>query len=248
MLDLVFIILRYVNSEKVDKYWKESYDCIRKFYPTTKIIIIDDNSPYPPDESYELVNCEIIKSEFPQRGELLPYYYFHKLKPAKKAVIVHDSVFINSPLELDNIDTYKFLWEFDHKWDSDKETAMIILRCKNKTDLIKFYADKTKWKGCFGSMSVITWDFLDKVNTHFNLFNIMIPFITNREARMCFERIFGCMCTCIDKYNRPLFGDIHNWVYLLTNNEKGFFIRKDEYEEKKEYFKKFPIMKVWSDR
>ena len=40
---LGFIILRNVNSELTNKYWIHCYNCIRKYYPENKIIIIDDN-------------------------------------------------------------------------------------------------------------------------------------------------------------------------------------------------------------
>ena len=36
-----FIILRHVNSKSTDRYWKRSYDCVRKFYPENEIVIID---------------------------------------------------------------------------------------------------------------------------------------------------------------------------------------------------------------
>lgn len=249
MQDLVFIILRHINSEKSNKYWQESYECIRKFYPDTKIIIIDDNSTYKSnDGNNNLSNCEIIESEFPQRGELLPYYYFHKLKPAEKAVIIHDSLFINGKLDLEGINTYKFFWEFEHNWDIDKETILTLNKCNHGADLIKFYLDKKKWKGCFGAIITITWDFLDNINSTFNFFEIMLKEITNREKRMCFERIIATVCTYMDSYQTPLFGNIHKWAFQITNGKKGFFIRYDEYDHHHEHYKKFPIMKVWSDR
>ena len=248
MEDYVFIILRHINSEKSNKYWKESYECVRKWYPDTKIIIIDDNSSYKNNDDYELINCEIIQSEFPQRGELLPYYYFHKLNIAKKAVIIHDSVFINNKLDIDKINTYKFFWEFEHNWDNDKDIIMTLFKCNKNIELINFYRDKQKWKGCFGAISVITWDFLDKINNEFNFFNIMLQEINNRNKRMCFERIIACVCTYLDSYNYPLFGNIHLYSRLITNGRKGFFIRYDDYNNNKEHYKKFPIMKVWSDR
>ena len=42
--EIGFIILRHVNSSKTNEYWKECYRCIRYFYPSNKILIIDDNS------------------------------------------------------------------------------------------------------------------------------------------------------------------------------------------------------------
>jgi hypothetical protein len=38
-----FIILRHVNSEESDHYWKSAYESIRKYY-SNPIVIIDDNS------------------------------------------------------------------------------------------------------------------------------------------------------------------------------------------------------------
>ena len=248
MENLIFIILRHINSEKSNRYWKESYECVRQFYPDTKIIIIDDNSSYKKDDDYKLVNCDIIQSEFPQRGELLPYYYFHKLKPAKKAVIIHDSVFINDQLDIDDINTYKFLWEFEHNWDNDKDTVITLGKCKKSLDLVNFYCNKKQWKGCFGGMSIITWDFLDRIDKEFDFFNIMLKEIDSRVKRMCFERIIACVCTYLDSYNSPLFCNIHQFANLITNGRKGFFIRYEDYNQNNDHYKRFPIMKIWSDR
>ena len=74
-----FIITRHVNSETTNKYWNNCVRCIRRFYPCRKIVIIDDNSNKEfliPFANY--TNVEIVESEFPGRGELLPYYYFLK--------------------------------------------------------------------------------------------------------------------------------------------------------------------------
>ena len=78
MEDLSFIILRHVGNEYQNMFWNECYDCIRKFYKHEKIYIIDDNSKYEPKRNGNLFNTYIINSEFPpNRGELLPYYYYY---------------------------------------------------------------------------------------------------------------------------------------------------------------------------
>lgn len=71
-----FIILRHVNNHLTNKYWIHCYDCIRKVYSSITIIIIDDNSNYEFITHKEMYNTHIIKSEYPGRGELLPYYYY----------------------------------------------------------------------------------------------------------------------------------------------------------------------------
>ena len=43
-MSIGFIILRHVNNEVTNQYWLHCYECIRKYYPENKIMIIDDNS------------------------------------------------------------------------------------------------------------------------------------------------------------------------------------------------------------
>ena len=101
-MNVGFIILRHVKSKFTDRYWKYSYDSIRKFYPENKIVIIDDNSKQQFLTNKKLYKTQIIKSEFPGRGELLPYYYYSKKKFFDTAVIIHDSVFINKKLDFNH--------------------------------------------------------------------------------------------------------------------------------------------------
>ena len=109
--DIGFIILRNVYTIDRNKYWIKCYNCIRKFYPENKILIIDDNSKSKLIRKKKLYNTIIIKSKYPKRGELLPYFYYLKNKLFDKAIILHDSVFINKKLNL-KFKKYKFLWEF----------------------------------------------------------------------------------------------------------------------------------------
>ena len=122
-----FIMLRHVNNNLSNEYWMYNYDCIRKYYPNNKILIIDDNSNYQFITKKELYNTTIIKSEYPRRGELLPYIYYLRNKLFDTAVIIHDSVFINKYIDF-NVDKYKLLWEFEHNCDQiEDETKMIKL-------------------------------------------------------------------------------------------------------------------------
>ena len=74
MTDLGIIILRHVNNVCTNKYWINCYKCIRQYYPENKILIIDDNSNYEYISNEVLYKTRIIKSEYPGRGELLPYF------------------------------------------------------------------------------------------------------------------------------------------------------------------------------
>lgn len=234
-LDIGFIILRHVNSKITNTYWIKCYNCIRKYYPENKIIIIDDNSNYQFLTIKDLYKTTIINSEYQGRGELLPYYYYLQNKFVDKAVIIHDSVFINKYIHFD-VDDYKLLWTFNNKYNYKYRIIIPkILKVFNNPNLIRFY-NTNLWKGCFGGMSIISHDYLSFINSKYNL-NKLLNYITNRKMRMCFERIIGCLLQ-IHKPYKCLLGDIHqycSWNIKIHNINQ-------------ENIKKLPLIKVWSGR
>jgi len=229
-----FIMLRHVNDELTNQYWNHSYRCIRNFYPENIIMIIDDNSDLSfLKEEQLLYNVVVINSEYHGRGELLPYYYYLENKLFDKAIIIHDSVFINKYIQCDNVKDYKILWSFKHYWDDpEKETIMINLF--NDSELTSFYKNKDLWKGCFGGMSIITHEYLTFLNSKYEI-SKLLDVILNRVNRYSFERVIGCL---LQKHvvNDSLLGDIHqysNWGILFAD--------KDNYNH-------LPIIKIWSGR
>ena len=236
-----FFILRHVNSEETNKYWIESYSCIRTLYPDNMIIIIDDNSNYSFITEIPLVNTHIIESEFKGRGELLPYIYFLKYKYFDMAVIIHDSVFIKKYINFTDYEN-KFLWSFEHEWDEDVNEINLLRTLDNSESLEEFYKGKHLWKGCFGGMSVITYNLLEDINNKYNLMNL-IPYIKTRTDRMAFERVISVLISItkestINSTQEPtIFGNIHEYIdwkysysdYLNTDLNK-------------------PVYKVWTGR
>jgi len=233
-----FIILRHVNSAKTNIYWQMCYDCVRRFYPENPIVIIDDNSNPAFLTQKTLYKTNIVQSVFPKRGELLPYLYLLKYRYFETAVVLHDSVFINKWIDF-RTDKYKFFWTFEHIYDRVSEEEVIV-RSFHNTDLLDFFKNKWGWSGCFGAMAVVNTSFLMTVNAHFN-FGIFIGLITNRTARMCFERVFAMILQYVDgkqnaRSTRIIFGDIHQYCpYGIP------FELKTNYSH-------LPITKVWSGR
>ena len=226
-----FIILRHVINTETNKYWQYSYECIRNFYPENLIIIVDDNSDYNYITDKELYKTTIINSEYPGRGEILPYYYFLKNNLFDIAVIFHDTVFINTYIDF-NIDKYKFIWHFEHHWDQNEDETRII-NLFNDPELLTFYENKSLWKGCFGGMSIITHDYLTFINSKYD-FNILLNVILNRFNRCSFERVIGCLLQKNHTID-TLLGDIHAYsIWGITFNEI------ENYH--------LPITKVWSGR
>ena len=108
--DITFVMIRHINSSLTNNYWIECYNCIRKHYPNNKIIIVDSNSNYDYVTEIELINTEIVRSEFKGRGEILGYYYFHKKRLSKWAFIIQDSFFIQKKIDFGNKTNFMYFF------------------------------------------------------------------------------------------------------------------------------------------
>ena len=235
MSSLGFIILRHVQNELTNEYWQLCYDCIRIHYPTNHIMIIDDNS----NESYittkEIYNTTVIKSEYPGRAELLPYIYYLKYKFCDIACIIHDSVFIQQPIDLlSGFNKYKILWDAEHTWNNPSYEIPQLQIFKNE-ELIKFYTEKEKWKVCFGAMCIISHDYLSYVD-NITPFSILLDSVKSRDDRMAFERVIACLLSIHCEPHCSLLGNIleySNWGSSFNDRHK---------------YPHFPILKVWTSR
>ena len=176
-----------------------------------KIYIIDDNSKYKPKRYSELFNTYIINSEFPpNRGELLPYYYYYSKEFSKNTIILHDTVYINSKInsKLLNTKTYHFLWFAQHNWDPNVRILQILKKMDNSKELIKKFNNKTEWDVCFGAMAILNLDYIKKIFDNTNYFKILISEIKSRDDRKCFERIIALLLTNTIK-TKIVNGEVH---------------------------------------
>jgi hypothetical protein len=238
-MDLGFIMLRHVNSETSNNYWIICYNQIRKFYPTNKILLIDDNSNYDlisKDIELAMTNTTIIQSEYKGRGEILPYYYYLSNKLFDIAVVIHDSVFIQRYIDFgtDN----RFIWEFEHHWDNMTDESKMINVLNNKEELYDYYLNKSLWKGCFGTMTIINHDFLKILENKYNISNL-VNYITCRQDRMALERVFGCLFAKENDKNTPsMLSNIHK--YCCVGQYYQWYIENRIHDD--------PIIKLWSNR
>jgi hypothetical protein len=229
-----FIVTRHVNSEHVNKFWKKCINQIRKYYPTNKIVIIDDNSNYEfiDKDGVDLTNCEVIQSEYHKRGELLPYYYYYKNKWFDRAIFIHDSVFINNKLKTDDVENVKFIWHFEkgeYGYDNEKRLLSFL---NYKDELLDNLLKENKWKGCFGTMSVIEHNYLVHLTEKYNLTEL-VKHTEGRNDRISIEVVFGIVCNH-DKsqlINNPsIYGDIDNPLDN-RNNRADVEYTFEQYEE-----------------
>jgi len=253
MTSFGFIVTRHVNSEKTNKYWNHTIKLLRSYYPYKKIVIIDDNSNQEfVKAEFDYNNIEIVHSEFPGRGELLPYHYFIKNHYFDNAVIIHDSVFFHKRVNfelLNNINVIP-LWFFY----SDKENVENTLRISRCLKNSFFLQDKLKndsvsmmpkqnWYGCFGVQAYINRDYLLQLESKYGITN-MISQVKCRLDRCCLERIMGCIFFTENQKiseKKSLFGNImkyQTWGYsfdeYMASLKKGTIPKA--------------VVKVWTGR
>jgi hypothetical protein len=231
MNDFGFIIVRHVNSEITNKYWKHNVRCIRNFYSEPNIVIIDDNSDINfLKESDEDKYVTVIQSELPGKGELLGYYYLHSRKLFKKAIVIHDSCFFHRKIEFDSMtEPCKFIWDFPgghYEYDSLNG----IKYFKQEESLVDLFQKKNIIRGCFGCQSMVTLDFLEKIVQEYNFFNLL-NYITSRHERFNSERLYGLVCihALINYYQYP--ENIGENISILGNviEQPRWGISWDEY-------------------
>jgi len=248
--DLIFIITRCVRKEEHNRLFKECYKCIRKHYENP-IYIIDDNSDQKVLEDYPMYGVEIIQSEFPGSGEILPYYYMYHRKLGKKAIILQDSMFIQCKLEINDVKDYKFLWHFNSRNSilevGEKLRAVVMsIETRSQTLYEGIYDTlmEHKWHGCFGSCMIITLDFLNELQEKTRMLDLLGE-IKVRSDRCMLERLIGIYTHYIinkDVKDVSLLGSIFQQSY-------NFGLTYDEYVCAYSILtKESAIIKVWNGR
>ena len=233
---LGFIILRHVSCEENNRYWIKSYHHVRKFHPNAPVMIIDDNSNQNFLTNIELYKTIVVYSDYPKRAELLPYLYYKKYKIAEKVVIIHDSVFINSEIDVD-VKTWKPVWDFEHTWDqSEDEEKMLSIFSNNK--ILRFHEDKENWKGTMGVMTIINHNFLCNVFETFD-FHKFIELVKGRFHRQTLERVISCIFHFHDQ-QEPLLGNMQKYMRWGTTF--------DTLVTHEDAFRHLHIIKIWSGR
>ena len=254
-----FILSRHVNSELTNRYWNTCVNQLNLIYPSTSIVIIDDNSSpefLKADQEYK--NITIVQSEYPRRGELLPYYYFYKNKYFDNAIIIHDSVFFQCKLAFNKLEKSQIkvlpLWHFDYlKNENNTNTTKLAHVLKHNSKILELIGNnqvvlglnrQNTWSGCFGVQSYINHQFLSFLQDKYQLFNLL-QVVNNRQDRCCLERLFAIIFYIeypILNQFKSLLGPINKYCKWGTT-----------YDEHCEYMKKYgksriPIVKVWTGR
>jgi len=214
-----FIMIRYVNSIVTNESWIECYNSIRKFYKND-IIIIDDNSDINFLTDIQTVNCRVIQSEYPRRGEFLPYYYYIKNKFFNRAVVIHDSMIFRKYYDFSNIKNYNNFSRLFYFPNNDYNNDITYFKdmskfLKNGNMLYQYHIKNIKnLIGCFGICYVIDYNYIVDIEKRYNISNL-INYVDTRSKRQTLERFLSClfdMDRTISKFKTctDLLGSIHN--------------------------------------
>lgn len=251
--DVGFIMTRCVKKVEHNILYKDSYAAIRKFYPTMKIVIIDDNSDKNILEEIQMENVEIIESEYPGAGEFLPYYYLLTRKFFKKAICIQDSMMVNTMIPYNDVKDFMFLYElgirntihYDMKRQASREVTILINNTNIPNEMMEYYKD-FKWVGCFGSCMVITLEFLEGMENRLGITK-WISIINKRNFRIGLERAIGIVCSYMQpkRVDYSLFGNIIDSQVARAPIYSFYDIEK--YLKDKTYLKD-KIIKVFNSR
>lgn len=257
MEDFGFVLLRCVKTKEHNVCWQTCYQSIRQFH-NDKIMIVDDNSNNElisnlDSNEKELVNVEIVHSEYPGSGELLPYYYLNKLKIFKKAFILQDTMFLRAPLPpsvamYDESKPIKYLFDCYYQQYDDPIGEKYLLSKLNpeySDKLIEFYDSKDKWRLCFGVCSIVNLNFIELLDTKYNFFNL-IHHINKRHDRCCLERVLGLLCFYekATNFDESEFGNV--FLHEPAYDRPGF--NTQDYLQNITQYKNLRIIKIFRGR
>lgn len=261
MDELIFIFPVHIREPENKEMWKEAVRCIRNLYNNQIIIIIDNcdtESLGINDNDYPTTNIKFVNlNEFKGAGEYLPFYYLYKYKPAKKAIILQDSIFIQKKFFNDNeikeIKDVKFLWHFDIcKHENYPILLELLDNLENKESLIELYNNKDSWNGCFGLAIIITLEFLEFLNDKYDFIKL-ITFFNDinknyyKKLRCAFERIFALLCFNELKWN---VNDITKYSFNgnIIDHNKYYSYNFDNYKNKIGFENNPVVIKCWNHR
>lgn len=254
MEDFVFIILRHVRNADDDVLWRHSVSKILEKYPDAYIKIIDDHSPFEIQNDHD----DVLKSDLkPGTAELLPYYYYHKYKWAKRALIIQDSMFLENKLPDSDCELLWWFQPVDPGWNIDDSIRNQISYLKHSRELMELFESR-QWVGSLGNTMIISLEFLEHLESKYQFCERLMFTLKSRTDRECLERTIPIMCFNERKDMRfhcnNVNGNLHQWVReKITKKDPSIDFRQYSGQFNFSKYKQIDmtdtcISKVWSNR
>ena len=187
---------------------------------------------------------------------MLAYYYFHQMKIADTAIILHDSFWIQAPIpSLEDFRNdphfrirYLLHFAIGHH-DLHQETVLLKTLRDSEPILHQYHQFPLVKYGCQGMQSIISHRFITELQEKHRVFDLL-PFIISRYHRMSMERVFAAICNYMcpelfDVSRVSVYGDFfENYVEKYEYTEYDIFLANRE----KILSQKRPFIKIFSGR
>jgi hypothetical protein len=214
-----FIIAACIREESHLNSLNDCLSSIEQFHLKNKCVVIID---FTSDktlvkkiiENFPNVIFELETSNYPADMQLLKF--FKEKKYFNTAILLQDSMRVLKEFKIENILDIQYIWHFNNhriQWDTIREPCTdynIKNNINTHSDLICHvidslpdtyfkeyckitYPQKNLWSGCFGCLCIITYDFLQILDSKTDIINIQSNMITNRLRRVI-ESIFSLAC------------------------------------------------------
>lgn len=242
--ELLFVITRRVDDEIQDQYWKLCCTSIRTFWPTSRIVIVDNGSPFKTEHPCKLFpNCELIESRLTGSRFWSAFHYLLLRNDYEKAFVIHDGTIFHEKVDVSSISDVKYVWHFSNHNCDNAYVFRHFAETLNHTNELKETYSKQEWVGSMGAMCVITRKALEHLETTYGLSRLSDMLGGNHYAQE-YERLFGVLCHRefpSIRESPSLFGDCfgEKSVYALSFKE---------YTENTEKYKKYAVLKVYGRR
>jgi hypothetical protein len=253
-----FIMTRCVRLPVHNELWRENYRCLRRHFPTTPILIIDDYSDLTlVDQHFPMTNAAILYSDLPPgKGEILPYYYFYHRRPFRKAVMLNDGMLLQrrEPLwsAIQHTSDFTCLWNFDEFRDNELEEQLHLisaLKADIQGRLRALRLDMNRWTGCFSSASIMSWEFVARIHKAYGLLD-MVSAIQTRADRMGLERVLGLIAA--DSHGTSARSQHEDTISvfgsIIQHRKTGSYSWQDYMQDKARGSITEPIIKIWNGR
>ena len=112
-----------------------------------------------------------------------------------------------------------------------------MIKFLDNHEKILHYFHNAEWTGCFGGMSVISNEFLYKLDKIHKISNLIL-IIKIRQERMFFERLWACLIQAYDCDKQAIFGNI--FYHPKYSQAK--------YSDIVPYLLHLPAIKIWTGR
>jgi hypothetical protein len=164
----------------------------------------------------------------------------------KKAIFIQDSMILNARIPYEEVDDYKFIYEFMADKEELNDVNTLIDLCSKPNEMRDLYNANT-WAGCWGSTMVITSEFLQKVEDTLEI-SRWCQHIHTRTMRMALERAIAlaCILTKGNSEGFSLYGPIYDMGTFKDPELKSKHTLEMYLADKTRI--KDSIIKIWNGR